>query len=90
MLNENRNDFVCRICGLDQQERPWGADNHSPTFGICPCCGAEFGYHDFTLVGIREHRANWLSNGAKWRDPKIKPVHWSPEEQLKNIPAKYK
>lgn len=48
MVNKNASTF-CRVCGLDQDENPWGEDNASPTFDICACCGTEFGYHDFTL-----------------------------------------
>lgn len=78
--------FFCRVCGLDQQEYPWGEDNDSPTFDICACCGAEFGYHDCTLEGIREHRKRWLSNNGKWAEEAAKPSNWSLKEQMKNIP----
>jgi uncharacterized protein YfaT (DUF1175 family) len=89
MVNDNRDADVCRVCGLDQQERIWGDNDHSPTFEICDCCGAEFGYHDFTLEGIKAHRERWLTNDGKWWGPKAKPPNWSLEEQMKHIPAKY-
>ena len=36
----------CRVCGLDQGEPIWGEDGRTPTYGICSCCGVEFGYGD--------------------------------------------
>jgi hypothetical protein len=88
-MGNNNPTFFCRVCGLDQNEYPWGEDNDSPTYGICDCCGAEFGYHDCTLVGIRMQRYRWLLNEGKWLEPKKMPVDWSLEEQMKNIPKEY-
>lgn len=88
-MDDKKATFFCRICGLDQEEYPWGEDNNSPTFGICACCGSEFGYHDFTLEGIRKHRKSWISSGAKWAEIKAMPSNWSLEKQLQNIPKEY-
>lgn len=88
MINKNESTF-CRVCGLDQHENPWGEDNVSPTYGICDCCGTEFGYHDFTLKGIRRQREKWIASGAKWSEPKRMPSNWGLEEQMKNIPPEY-
>lgn len=89
MVTRNASTF-CRVCGLDQDENPWGEDNASPTFNICACCGTEFGYHDFTLEGIRAQREEWLAKGAKWWRPKKLPSNWSCEEQMKNISPEYR
>ena len=88
-MTNKKATFFCRICGLNQHEYPWGEDNNSPTFGICACCGAEFGYHDYTLEGIKEHRKRWLSNNGKWSEIKAMPPDWSLIEQMKNIPKEY-
>lgn len=87
MSNNDKNR--CRICGLKQEEFPWGVDGISPTYDICYCCGAEFGNHDYSVEACREYRENWLAKGAKWRDPEFRPANWSLEEQLKHIPPKY-
>lgn len=49
----------CRVCGFDFGAPQWGEDGRSPTYSICVCCGAEAGYQDFTLNGIRNHRQRW-------------------------------
>ena len=64
---------------------PWGDDGNSPSFEICVCCGAEFGYHDFTLEGVRNHRNKWFMSGKKWHMPEFGPKNWNFEEQFKNI-----
>lgn len=83
-------DYCCHVCGRDQGFEPWGKDKETPTFDICPCCGVQFGYEDFTLEGTKEFREDWLATGAKWFDPEFKPTHWSLEEQMKNIPPEFK
>jgi hypothetical protein len=43
---KNDEDYICRVCGLELEEPPWGDDSKSPTFEHCPYCGVEFGYGD--------------------------------------------
>lgn len=88
MANE-ASKFVCRVCGKIQDEAPWGEDCKSPTYDICDCCGVEFGYGDCIIKAIRAWRDRWLSNGAKWKYPEKKPISWSLEEQMKNIPKEF-
>lgn len=83
-------EYLCRVCGLEQSEPPWGEDGRSPTYGFCPCCGVEFGYGDASLVAIRTHREKWLSTGAKWDSPGLRPDDWELNEQLKCIPTEYR
>jgi hypothetical protein len=52
----NNSTYYCRVCGLKYTEPPWGEDGKTSTFNICICCGAEFGYHDFTIKGVKEYR----------------------------------
>ena len=75
----------CRICGLIQDEPPWGDDNNTPTFNICDCCGVEFGYEDTKYDAVVRYRAKWIAGGAKWAYPKYRPPEWSLEDQLKDI-----
>ena len=35
--------IYCRICGYRLGFEPWGDDEKTPTYEICPCCGVEFG-----------------------------------------------
>ena len=85
----NYENYHCRICGLRQSEPPWGNDGKTASFNICPCCGAEFGYHDATLQAIQRYRENWLLEGAKWFEPHRKPEQWSLEKQFKEIPQTF-
>lgn len=81
--------YFCRVCGLYQEDPPWGISGKDPSRNICPCCGIEFGYEDFSLEAIREKRKQWINRGAKWFCPKEKPENWSLEEQMKNIPDEF-
>lgn len=82
---------ICRVCGLKYDGYyPWGPDGTVSSFDICDCCGTEFGYEDFTLEGTKAARQVWIDRGAVWFRPKEKPANWSLEEQLKNIPPKYR
>ncbi len=80
----------CRVCGLYIKDLPWGDNNDSPTYEICPCCGVEFGNEDCTLESIKEFRQNWIDTGAIWFAPDEKPKNWDMEEQLKEIPNGFK
>jgi hypothetical protein len=81
---------VCRVCGKIQCEPPWGEDGISPNYTFCDCCGVEFGYGDCWLIAIHSSRKRWLDQGAKWDNPKERPVDWDLEEQLKQIPEQFK
>ena len=81
--------YVCRVCGLRQEEPPWGEDGKSPSYEYCDCCEVEFGYGDASLIGIRRHRTRWLLNNANWFDVNAKPENWDLEKQLQQIPAEY-
>jgi hypothetical protein len=87
-MSDDRLDH-CRVCGFEDGE-PWGPDGSTPSFGICPCCGVEFGYEDITLDGVKDYRADWLSAGAKWFDERERPSDWSLALQLANIPGRFK
>lgn len=85
----NKEEYHCRICGLDQDEPLWGADGKSAKYIICECCGAESGIQDYCLEACREYRKKWLSKGGVWIEPEYMPDNWSLEEQLKFIPSKF-
>jgi len=78
--------YICRVCGLQQDDTPWGENGYTPSFNICDCCGTEFGYHDATIQAIKKSRERWLNQGSKWFEPKSKPKDWALEEQLRQIP----
>ena len=82
--------LACRVCGLLNDEPPWGADGKTPSFEICVCCGAEYGYEDCTLEGARKYRQSWLASGAMWDTPRFKPDGWNSDEQLANIPQQFR
>jgi len=59
------------------------------SLALTPCCGAEFGYEDYTLESTRRYRAAWLASGATWRDSEAKPAKWDVDTQLANIPPEH-
>lgn len=81
----NKEMYMCRVCGLQQDDPPWGEDGNTPSFEICDCCGTEFGYHDATPQAVSNTRREWLSENVQWFNPKAKPEHWILENQLQQI-----
>lgn len=79
------NPYSCRVCGLEQQDYPWGQGGDKPSYEICPCCGVEFGNDDATTTAVRRHREKWMRGGYEWNDPSRRPVGWKPEAQLGHL-----
>jgi len=80
--------YYCRVCGCELANPPWGDDGVSPSFEICPCCGAEFGYEDVTPAAARAHRERWLADGAKPFDS-ARAGEIDLEVQLRRVPDEY-
>jgi hypothetical protein len=81
----------CRVCGLWSEEVSWDQYDKILSYGnICDCCGVESGLEDFNLASVRLYRQAWLNSGAKWFKPKLKPENWYLEEQMKNIPERFR
>ncbi len=83
--------YICPVCGYSElEESPYDKFGDS-SFEICPCCGTEFGYHDFVknkkdlTLRWKSLREKWLRKNAKWHFPEKKPKKWSLKEQLKNL-----
>lgn len=89
----NKDNF-CPICGYDiyskYNEKPWNGD--SPSYIICPSCGVEFGYGDFSKT-VNERkcrhdqlRQNWIVEGMFWHGELTeKPKDWDPQKQLDQL-----
>ncbi len=77
---------ICPVCGYDRLDEPAYDSLHRGSFGICSCCGFQFGVDDddkgFTHISYRNQ---WMKNGAKWFDVLAKPDNWSLDKQLLNI-----
>jgi hypothetical protein len=68
--------YLCPVCGFWDLPRP-AQDNL-----ICPCCGTQFGYHDFAISHANLRQA-WLSNGALWHSRVYPaPDGWDAVSQL--------
>lgn len=82
----------CRVCGLylGDDYYPWGKDGVTPTYDICLCCGAEFGFDDGDVEEVVQYRNQWLKKGGEWSYPEYKPKEWILEAQLKEIPDGFK
>jgi hypothetical protein len=85
----NQEEYMCRVCGLLQEEKPWGEDGKTPSFDMCLCCGSDFGYEDCSPSSAKLAREKWLSKNELWNIPRFKPANWSLEEQLAQIPSEY-
>jgi hypothetical protein len=86
----SKENYYCRVCGLKQEDPPWGENGNTPSFTICDCCGVEFGYEDRTEQSIKMYRKRWINEGAKWFKPQRKPKNWNLKDQLEQIPKKYR
>jgi transcription elongation factor Elf1 len=73
--------FTCPVCGFPGLEEPPYDDTGAATFGICPCCGVEFGYDD-AKRSHAELREQWIKAGMKWRQDKP-PTGWDAKAQLR-------
>lgn len=81
--------YTCPVCGYNQLDEP--AERHN----ICPSCGTQFDYSDDLSFfdGLTDKkqahdklRRRWISSGGIWWDePEMRPLNWSPIEQLRNI-----
>ena len=78
--------YLCPICGFDKlQEEPFDKNNE-PSYEICPCCGFEFGFNgDNRKDRFNEYRKQWISDGAKWFMPDVKPRDWTLKKQLNKL-----
>lgn len=72
------NRYLCPVCGYNKLEHP------PEDYFICPSCGTEFGYDDFTATHD-ELRRRWLNRGAPWFSSfTAPPENWNPVIQLLN------
>lgn len=68
--------YTCPVCGFSNLRQP-PEDNN-----ICPCCGTEFGYDDFSK-SHQELRLAWLAKGAPWFSRHTPPPqNWNSIQQL--------
>ena len=81
-------EFPCRVCGLEQPADMW----NPKSYGICHCCGTEFGMNDDTPRMVSYLRMVWLTSGAEWFREELTPDPWTIKEltnQLKNVPEEW-
>ena len=68
--------FLCPVCGYWELPRPAQEDL------ICPCCGIQFGYHDYGTEH-RKLRQSWIASGAHWHSRvHAAPPGWNALTQL--------
>ncbi len=67
---------LCPVCGYNELPEP------PQDYNICPCCGTEFGYTDFT-ASHESLRDRWVQRGMTWHSRRVSPpLDWNPEDQL--------
>jgi hypothetical protein len=89
-MHNNKYAYSCRVCGFIYEDKPWGEDGKCPSFQICVCCGAEFGYEDFSHNSILAFRENWIKSGSKFIKPEFMPKNWNLKKQMENIPPEFR
>ncbi len=68
--------YQCPVCGF--LEMPYPPEDYN----ICPCCGTEFGYHDFSRTHSSLRRI-WIDAGCRWFSSAMQlPAGWNPFLQL--------
>lgn len=78
----------CPVCEFDGLFEPAYDEEYGyPSDDICPCCGFQFGLHDYPekIKGIKKWRENWILGGCQWHFKPDKPAEWSPRPQLTNL-----
>ena len=83
-------ELFCRVCGYFYGIPIWGENGDSPLHDICPCCGTEFGYEDFSKKAVILNRKKWEIAGRIWFNRKKMPSDWSYEKQYLNIDEQYR
>jgi hypothetical protein len=73
--------FACPVCGFAGLDEAAYDEQGNASFGICPCCGTEFGYDDAT-AGHAELRARWIQAGKRWWSERGPPPDWDADAQL--------
>jgi len=74
---------MCPVCGFPELSEPPYDEHGCASFGICPCCGTEFGYDDATRPHA-ELRKSWLAVGTPWRSKTTNPpIDWNAQQQLR-------
>jgi hypothetical protein len=69
-------------------EPPYLLTLGDPSYGVCPCCGFEFGNDDDPGGNIpgstfSEYLGAWIAEGSAWFDAKKRPEGWDLREQLR-------
>lgn len=68
--------YICPVCGYNQLLAP------PSEYTICPSCGTEFEYDDFT-ASHAELRQRWIAAGMPWHSRRLPPPPgWNPVSQL--------
>ncbi len=80
----SKSQFKCPVCGYDELDEPAYDEHDCASFGICPCCGTEFGYDDSSMEHARL-REIWKQKGMNWWSNSVSPPEdWNPATQLSN------
>ena len=75
--------YLCPVCGYTGLEEAPYDELGCSSFGICPCCGTQFGYDD-TTAAHAELRRSWISSGMPWwSEAQASPSGWDPITQLR-------
>jgi hypothetical protein len=81
--------FTCPACGWPGLKRP-PYRGRVPSFETCPCCGFEFGFHDYDQGWpLDAFRKKWIAQGMIWYwPPGQAPEGWDPIAQIRRLEEK--
>ena len=74
----------CPVCGYGGLRKPAYDCFGDASFGICECCGAQFGYHD-ARKSHESLRREWIAKGMPWFGPAKPPLGWNLAQQLRSL-----
>lgn len=81
--------YKCPVCNCKSLYEPAYDERGIGSDDICPCCGFQFGLHNFDYDSNEEAhniwRKKWIESGCVWRHPNYMPKNWNLKEQLKEI-----
>lgn len=78
--------YKCPVCNYKGLFEPAYNKSGYGSDDICPCCGFQFGYHDYPNKeeNIKKWRENWINRGCPWhyRTP---PEGWDSKKQIEGL-----
>lgn len=81
-MHSERQKYLCPVCGYTELDEAPYDEFKCASYGICPCCGTQFG-NDDSSKSHEDLRQQWILSGMQWWSKnKQSPKDWHPKTQL--------